>query len=210
MDHNEDIIDRYLHNQLSDEELLEVKKRLAEDAAFKAEVAEREAIHHGILAFGNEELKTELDLIHQEEVEKKKVVKPEVKTPRRIIPWSIAAAITVILIALAYLFFPKDTMNNNDLFTKYYAPYKTSIAERGSTVADKLIQIEQLYQQKSFNEVIPLVDDVMKSQGTNAKLQLILGIAHLESGDLEKALFLFGDIDNPLYDDKAKWYSALI
>lgn len=59
-DNNSILIDRYLSNQLSAEELLQFEKRMQDDAAFKAEVELHRDIVEGIGSYGKSMMRAEI------------------------------------------------------------------------------------------------------------------------------------------------------
>jgi len=209
MDDNR-LIDDYILGLLNEEELNLFEEKLKTDEKFVAQLNMRKGIINGIEAFGRQNLKEELKNIHQEVISQK-VEKPAKE--RRLIPYiAVAATISILVIALFWLLNFDSNPSHNDLYSQYFAPYTLSIAQRSDN-KEVDIKISQLYNDKKYKEVIPLLKTKLQPLAPKpSSLLLATGIAHLEIGQAKDALKYFNQItanEDFNFENEVQWYSAL-
>lgn len=205
---NENLIDRYLLNLLTQEEKQAFEAQLDNDAALKAEMLKQKEVIENIEGIGRLELKSELQEIH-------KKLNPDTNksTPitRRLLFRIASAAIFVGLLSTG-LWIIQQTPSNSELYSKNFEPFELSLVER-SGGAENYAQIQNLYSQGKYTQVIPLFEDALR--GKDAKSSQILlgtGISYLETDDPSKAISYFQRIlvnKDFNFEDEAQWYLGL-
>lgn len=206
--YNEEKIDQYLSNRLSEGERSNFEAEIAANEDLRKEVALQKMLAAGITAGGNRRLKARLQAMHDEatEEDEKSATKVVQMRPRR---W-LAIAASVAIMAMAVWWIMAQPADNQALFADYYEPYTTNLTTRDMSSDDILAQIETLYNAGKYEEAIPVIETALSQNPANAKLSLAAGVAHLELNNLEKAAFYFKRAAaNELLQEVADWYLAL-
>ena len=205
MNNKEQQIDDYVMNRLSPEELAAFEAELASNETLREETKMRKFMIGAVQAFGEFELRNKLNTIHQEEVDRPK------KTDYR--KYGIFFLLAVLLAVAGYYFgvqklAPKQTPEQ--IFAANYQPAKINFTDRSAISNDSIAKVEDAYFKKDFQSAIPTIAQLLQSHPDEVKLRLALGISYMETGKLVEALLAFEPLkSNPLYNDKALWYSAL-
>ncbi|MEM6344037.1 MAG: tetratricopeptide repeat protein [Bacteroidota bacterium] len=125
-----------------------------------------------------------------------------------------AAAAVLLLIGLAVILRPKPEFDSQALFAaNYQAP--AAPQARGDNGLDSLLQVaNNLYNQKAYQEAIPLYQDyieqnpdVPNKQADLQNARLFVAIALLENNQLEEAMRQLKQLMEQ--DEIAQWYLAL-
>lgn len=210
---SDELIDKYFEKSLNEEEAKIFQKRLVEDAAFAKAFQVEKDVMEGLEAMGNQQLRTDLQNIYQEEIVKDKKIKtvtPPTKTrpigQRR---WWLMAATLAGLALLSWLLWPK-ALDTDQLYAQY-AQHDFNFVEKGDS--DQLLfQAEQALKNESYVTALPLLDQYLTSHPEAYAVQLAKGVAHLESNDFATANQQFKQIGkvNSLYKIESDWYLALV
>lgn len=143
-----DLLDRYLNKDLSDEQM----DRLEKDANFQAYLQKWQAIERAINPHSS---------LNQFRQITQEVVK---KTPKRIgyKKYRAIAAIGILVIALAaWLFWPKPS-----LFDQHYEHlHKVAVKRTNGSLSEQSVQLkqlDQLYQNQSYNAALNLLDQLQQ------------------------------------------------
>ena len=226
MDLNNDqqIIERYFENDLNQEELAAFNRRLSEDPAFARAFAEEQSLMEGIEAFGNGQLRAQLDVIHAEETGKVDTSK-ELEAPKVFDPfatpkeegkvvkmvsrrwWLAAAVITIGMIARWLFSTQKPTPQQ---LYAIFAVHDFEFTEMGPN-DDSLTQAEALLRNKKYADALPLLEAYLASNPDQTSVVLARGVAFLEIDQFADALAVFQKIGatTPLLANDAHWYTAL-
>lgn len=207
MDHQEKL-DRYIKGQLQGTDLTDFQREINNNPMLAKEVKKHQVIAKGIEAYGNEKLKQHLKQFRAGMLEESK---PQKKSTGKIIRFIIAAAAAVAFLIFMRQLWPQAA-TSQQLFAQSYEVYDASFSSRDTDAAIDLAQAEKLYKSKAYQQAIPLLENAVQQQSTNAQLQLALGNAYLLNEQAPKAIPLFQSIINrndALYGDQAKWYLAL-
>ena len=198
-------IDDYLLNKLTNPLRAEFEKAMKTNKALEKQVNLRSIEIKGIKRAGRDQLKNRLKKIHDQTQ----------KTPpkqRRIWPYvsSIAAAIALLIVNGIYLFNPNNT-NSESLFAQHYEPYALSISTR-DTNTEQIARLNELYNNKNYKAALPLFNEILANDASNARMLLGAGICNLELNRFSYARNHFTTIidKNDLrLQNMARWYMAL-
>ncbi|MEO1260013.1 MAG: tetratricopeptide repeat protein [Bacteroidota bacterium] len=224
LNNDQQIIERYFENDLNQEELTAFEKRLSEDAAFARAFEEEKELMEGIEAFGNDQLRIQLDMIHAEETgmvdTSKEVEPPKIFDPFEVPKedgkvvnmvrrrWWLAAAVIGIGVVARWLFSTRKP-NPQQLYAMF-AVHNFDLTEMGDN-EELLTQAEALLKNGKYAEALPLLDAYLETNPDQPKVRLNRGAALLENGQYTDALSVFQDIasDTPILANDAHWYTAL-
>jgi len=208
---SQDIIDQYLSKQLEGQALSEFQAKLESDVEFKKEVETQAFLHRGVNKFGEDEMRAKLKKIRAEVLAPAAKVVPlgGKKKTRPILRWSLAATVALALGAAIYLIATWENVSATDLYASYYEPFGETVNVRNASATDIANQASQLYKTKNYEEALPLFQEVLEAEPTNAEVQIAIGICQLELGRLEKATQSFSAVNNALYKDQAQWFLAM-
>lgn len=214
-----ELFDRYLHQQMNDQEIKEFESRLKNNDQLKEDFhLHRDAIKT-IKSEKNKELKSFFQNIDNENkdrlVAERPTLPPEDKIPKAKVfnltklLSSIAAAL-IVLVAATFLFRSANSTNYSD---QYFSPYPNTIVklERSSDESTELQDIMRMYQQKNYEAAIPKFKEFLQAN-PNDDVTLYLAIAQLANGDHEASINNLKRLTNIAqyeYKDAAYWYLAL-
>lgn len=215
----QEIIDQYLNQQLSGDQLDAFEAKLNNDPDFKKEIEMQAFIHRGANKLGQDEMHAKLKKIRAEVLHTpaKKTEEPKAKVVplgqkkkiRSLLRWGMAAAIALAIGASIYIIANHQTMSTDDLYANYYQPYTEEITVRGDNTNASVQEVTQLYKDKKYREALPAFLRLLAAEPDNAELQLVVGICQLELDNFDKASQSFSSVTNPLYKDQAQWYLAM-
>jgi len=203
-------IDDYLQNKLSAEDRADFEEALVTNKELKEKYDERMAIVHGAKQVGRDELKKRLQRIHQE-VNSTPAVTPAKQ--RSILPYLASAAAAIALLVVSwFVFFTGSPTSPSQLYAKHYAPYELRIASRDQSNEIQLAQLDEQYKQKNYSAALPLFEEQLKENPSNAQMLLGAGICQLELDQPTAARQHFKNIisyNDLRLQDQARWYTAL-
>ncbi len=191
-----DLIDKYLQQKLSKEEVEFFQQRMTDDV-FAEEVALREQIKAGLTVEARSELRRQMNVWDASESQKVVPLSGHYR-------WAIAATILVLLGLVFYLF--RTTGNDAEaLFLSYYKQYPNLVDPivKGEESAE--YSISQLYELGRYEAVIDHVE-------LDSLRLFYLALAQLEMGDFEASIDLLKDLSDKndyRFHDAAEWYLAL-
>ena len=210
-EHWQSKIDKYMRNQMDEQERSAFEEALKDNPQLAKELAIQQDLVTGVRTLGNRGMKEQLQQMHEEVMEIK--AKNKVHKTRRLF-WRGAAAAAVLLIGiLAYQTWLNPTNSPEQLYASYYQAYDLNLQDRGDQPPAGLLEATALYEQKAYAEALPLLESLVANDSGNTQLHLSIGICKMELDrhdeaidDIQKVLTL-GD---PLLEDQANWYLALI
>lgn len=203
----QDQIDQYILGKLKDSALERFEEAMKNDPALSNEVEARKLVLAGIRSLNNEHLRQKMKTIHREEYTSIKHKKPI----RKIYPFLLAAAASVILLIIAWQFV-FQAPSSDKLFAQFYQPYEASFTQRDGSSDQLLNRAEFYYRNGNFKATLPVLDSIILNQPQNFQVKMAKGICHLEEHELEEASRGFTEIIDqnvPLLVNQAKWYLAL-
>ncbi|MGB3467084.1 MAG: tetratricopeptide repeat protein [Cyclobacteriaceae bacterium] len=124
----------------------------------------------------------------------------------------LAAAILIALISILIMY------QNGESTEQLYASYLDlseipSMIPRGDSEEELLVRAQELFENKEYEEAIPLFDEILSTNTESTATVLIYkGISQMESGQVENALPTFIQLkESDLLDaSKGYWYMALV
>lgn len=203
-----DLIDRYFEGDLSKRELQDFQSKLAKDTDFAATFAVEQDLIAGIEAFANQDLKVNLQQIHQEEIVNKKVSTSKAKVVQmQTFRW-LALAASLALLATVGIWWLSSTPSSQDVFAAHYETPAFGTT-RGGTTAD-LQAIQTYYNDKDYSKAITTMTAYLEEQPNDENTRLSLGISYLETAQFEAAIQTFQSLANSTkLNDQAAWYLAM-
>jgi tetratricopeptide (TPR) repeat protein len=189
-------IEKYLANELSQDELQAFDLRLQNDKSF----AEVFAMYKSIETEMNEtedeqELKKKLSGISQKHFNvaaPAKIVKLKTNRTRWLLYATAAAASIIILLFLKP--WQDKALSNEQLYAQYAIPDELPANVRGANEDSLLIKATTLFNQKNYAAALPLLDSITKQKPGEAQLQLSLGICLTQTGKFESAINIFDSL----------------
>jgi hypothetical protein len=203
-----EIIEKYLNKELSSTELDEFNKKLNTDDNFKQEVALYKEVNLSLKnKYKNlqkeEDLKVSLKGIGNKHFQKEEKSTKSIPLKSYFLRISSIAAILIISF---FLLKPQTS-----LYDQFAEHSNLEIQVKGDN-DESLLNAAELYNTKSYTEVIPVFKEYLKSNPTDYEIQMSLGIALLETDKSKEAFLIFEIIykqDN-VFKNKATWYLALV
>lgn len=200
-------IDDYLMGRAAGEDKSLLEKALVNDEDLNLRLQERKDLVAGVEEYHAQLFKDKLKKIHRNNFDI--ATKPTAKR-RSLIPW-LAAAASIALLIVALFWLNGSALSSDELYAANFEPYELSLSQRDDVDPQEL-QAETLYTKGQYSQAIPIFETLIAKGNPSAQLQLGAGIAKLETNRAQEALGHFkailtsGDL---LYQDHARWYSAL-
>jgi tetratricopeptide (TPR) repeat protein len=190
-------IEKYLADELNQDELQAFNKRLQTDGVF----AETFALYKSIDGEMNE---TEDEVALRERLSGLTQKHFTIPQPAKIIPiasrrkWWLYAVAAAASIAIVLFLMPgnEKPLSNEQLFAQYAVPEDLPTVVRGANDDSLLLKATSLFNQKMYAAAKILLDSIAKSRPTEAKLQLSLGICYLKTGEFNFAIDNFNSLAN--------------
>ncbi len=222
----EELIEAYLNNDLSDSELITFEKRLKSDKDFfdsvQLEKQLFESLYEESLGYSNKEHAAVRNYKKAFESDATKDIKnaiikaeeaysPKPKRMRHIVFYAAAASIALFISIFSW-------NSTNESPSSLYAAYidlstLPSLAERGNDTSGILLHAQRQFENKSYTKTITILEEAIKDTTNHRSVKYVyLGIAQMESNQFDDALYTFETlaqsdfIDAPL----AHWYMALL
>ena len=201
-------IEAYLNGELNSQEQQVFEEELKTNETLAAELELYKDIEGGIRLKGNENLRNQLDKIHNRLITDNN---PQRTSKRISLTWFRAGAIAasiVFLIALAY--FLLRPVAPEDLYAQHTEPFIWANTTRSGLV-DDLEVLRQLYTSADYTAFLKQVELKDKTLEENPSLFMAAAYALQATGAYSKALEYYTLLEsNPLFTNEAKWNKALI
>ncbi|MEM8908047.1 MAG: hypothetical protein AAGD05_09400 [Bacteroidota bacterium] len=211
---NYEIIDQYVMGLLEEEALKAFESQLATDAQLAREVQLRRESLELIEDLGDLRLKKRLQGIHKEVAETSPPADGKGSTLGRshsLYRWLSVAAV-LLLLMMALFWWGRTAPKHQQLFAQHYEAYPLSFNSRSSPLDLVMAKAGALYNNADYEEAGVLFSQILE-ENPNSKAQFALGIAALEMADYPRALQQFEQLiaqKDPIYEEQAIWYKALI
>ncbi len=219
MKDQETFIDQFFNRELSQEELVEFKKRLDTDADFRAEVQFRKNLQKAVAQKeATEKIEKEAtikklkSLQNNSATDKSDANAPQAKI-RNLGRWLTAVAAIGTLLLIAYLGFQDTSSNGQNLAENFYennyTPYEADITLKSIPTNSLIAELDKAYKAGDYNASFDLADSVLRELPNDAEILLIKGICLMEKNKPNKGIAVFKSISNELYQDEVNWYIAM-
>jgi len=204
-----DYIEAYFTGALSTEERQEFEKRIEMNKDFAAEVA--------FYLSAKQVLKEEVIREKKEwfrQLAAENAALSDARKPgqvRKMWVYRVAAAAAVIsVIFFSWYLFVQKPGSPTQLADKYIRDSFQTLGVKMSTTKDSLQIGVQLYNKGQFASAAEILESVAQRDSLNTKARTNAGIAYLRSGNYDKALANFLQLEKtPLYSNPGVFYQAL-
>ncbi|MBL7856997.1 MAG: tetratricopeptide repeat protein [Cyclobacteriaceae bacterium] len=196
------LIEKFVDNEISEEELTIVNKRLLTDTDFKLLYLQEKTIIEGIRLQGLQK-----DLLYLKDIEKS--ISAKKQTPNRF-RWYYAAAASLIC-ALGVWVYQSTSQSPEKLYLAYFKPYVSIEATTRSNInpTERTVAF-QAYEQGDYKLAATLFKSLL-AENKEPGILLLLGNANLMLDNTTEAknnfITLYTEFDD--YDIQAKWYLGL-
>ncbi len=205
---NEDyeMIEAYMNNELTGDDLQQFQQRLSADEEFAKEV--------NLYGFINDNMKTSIQ--HQTQRQQLNKTLTQLgnqhfkiqKEKSKIVSfnrfkWLAAAAAVFAIIISVYLLTNQNQLSSQQLYTEH-AKYNSISFERGNTDSALLIPVK-FYNSKNYAAAIPFFETYLKQYPANTEIALTLNICRIETGLYDNAI---NGLDSIIAKQNAFLYQA--
>lgn len=207
-------IDRYLHRELTEEELAAFELEMENNADLVAEVSLYQNIDAAIQESDVMTLRARLNAInHDIAGEKHQEGSFITRTKgKRLVAVSVAASL-ILLLGIGSIL--KNNLSApGDLYGEYYSAYPaTGISRASGTGLDSKVSEALLqFNERNYGESLVLFRAVLDQDADNPVGNFYSGMAYQETGQYEKAIGHYQQViqaGNNLFVNQAEWYSGL-
>ncbi|MGK0414377.1 MAG: hypothetical protein ACJA1B_002601 [Polaribacter sp.] len=205
MTKQEDLIEKYILNRLSSEEVLLVENLLKTDADFNKELNFQSNLKKAIIKEDDDDFK-----ILVSKLESKAKFKDSI--PRRAYVKWLAAASVILLVGLSYFLTLPQKISTDDLFVSYFEPYRNVVQpmQRGNEQQDEKTLAFLAYEKGEYNTAISLFSDLYST--TKEPYYLFYkanALLKLEKANEALPLLLEHLKTTDSLSEKTTWYLAL-
>jgi len=223
------LIEKFLNDQLNALEKENVLKRMELDPAFKEQVRFEQELMDSLDPTGwnflnpNEDpaLTSFEEAFKSEKTQDLKRTLEEVSynysnqdTSKRSTRWILYSSAAMIAVIVGLFAWFNTNENPQDLYASYFdASDLTSVAVRGDSTEELLIQAELAFENKEYRKTLSIIDDELKElQNSKSAVCLYKGISHMELNEYKAAEDTFNTlINSDLMDaEKGLWFKALL
>lgn len=170
---------RYLDNELPPNEREKLDRQMAEDANMKKEYEQLVMAREAVRQYG---LQKKVSGIHQQMMQELQNPAAKITPVRRMIRYSMAAAAGVLLIVAGMIVYNYLSLSPEKIFAANYHTYETAIMRDENN--QQASRLEKAYAGKKYNEVAAMSLD----RPFTIKEIMLKGMAYMELGDTEKAI----------------------
>jgi hypothetical protein len=198
-------MDLYISGQMPEADRLAFEAAMSTDPLLKQQLQEQSHLRGIVRSHGAHQLKKRLQKIEQGHTGK-------TKNPY----WWLYLIIGLILAGLAYWVIQSEDESPDikQLYAQYYQPFQPlGLNTRNQTAESWQDQYLQAYQQKDYAQVLAIFESRPDSLASQKQLDLMAGIANMESDNSEEATQIFQSVaasGDTYFTDEANWYLGLL
>lgn len=197
-----ELIDRYLLDQLDQNELIRFHEQMEQNSDFRKLVLEQK---QEMLAVEEFSLRRSMNSFHDEALRD--------MTSKRANPkwWALAASILILIGISLWTVFSSNTPSEK-IFANNFRPDPGLPTTMGKTTDYEFYSGMVSYKQKKYTEAISLWKPLHKSNPTNDTFTYFIGVAYLADGDIRRAteyLQLSNDKKESAFKEETSYYLAL-
>ena len=207
-----DLIEQYLNQELSEDELAVVEKRLEEDEEFRQAKLESEDLIAGIQSASRKEVLEKLKAI-EEQLPEVIIETKTVPLLRRPFVYGLAASFSILILSV-YFFLGKEPGNYETLFQDHFEVYPNIVAPTVRSTETEKSEKEfayYTYDLGNYEKAIELLKEVSSKEDEGASM-LYLGMCYLMIGDNDNAIGSFQaykDSEFELFLPQVNWFLGL-
>jgi len=199
-------IDRYLHQQMTEEEQTVFRQKIKNEADFKEKVNE---VRLTLLAIAETGVEEKIKEFH-----KRIAPLPAINKDKTIrLRYFAAAASVAILVSLGVWFLLMNNDTGNDLYSNYYKPDPGLMTVMGSTDKYEFEKAMVSYRNGEYRQAIITWKEQLNRNPSSDTLGYFLGAAYQAAGITDSAKIYLSEIatqpGSSFYKD-ANWYMALL
>jgi len=202
------LIEKYLDNEINDNERVEFDVLLKDDLAFKKEFNLRKRINHAIQESDVMDLRGKMNGIINEKASVFSILSKKA--------FYIPAAAILLLFMLSSVIYFQWSSKPDTIFRKYYSAYPAFYTNRSVASSDlhyeTLARAFNLYENKDYNSAYILFKDITKKDSANTMALFYLSICALETNQTQEAIIGFRALVNDstyILWEEANWYLAM-
>jgi hypothetical protein len=204
-------IDRYLYDDLPDDEVLLFEQELEVDEDLRNEMEFYKDIDEAIAEDEIIEFRQEISDIF-DKVDKEDNRNSFLPKFNKKFYYGMAAASVAVITSIG-LYINNRTFTDAELFEKYYQPYENhnSLRSGDQTTNEILRKAFEMYEAEKYQEASDLFELVLTKDFDNIPAHLYSGISNIEIEEYIEARKSFEFIiedDNSLFVEQAEWYLA--
>lgn len=205
MNSNEDMnddIDRYLREEMSDEEKVAFERKLGNDQNLKTELKLQESINSVLARNDKTNLKAELMDIGREVDNENNPKGRSVK-----LYWYAAACVAIISL-LVFSQLIRSERSGQEIFDSYFEQYPVEEQTRGVSKEDKE-QFWQFYLEDDYQSALSILQMDRAQDPDNKQLIIYIANCHIRLNQPDKAINILREIgkQSEFYHD-ALWFSS--
>lgn len=205
---NTDLIDGYLQNDLSNEDLSSFEEALVNDLDFGREFQELKEIQLGVKASARKDIKSFLNEM-EEDIQHRESTLNNYKMKRMI---SVAASV-VLIATISFFALNQNTQPSlQDIYSENFSHYENLNGQvRGATESSSLqSQATRAYDMGNYSLAAASYAELVKTD-KSANNYFYMGLSNLEAKNYSEAVSnLNATINNfDAFDKQAKWYLSL-
>ncbi len=143
-----------------------------------------------------------------------RAVEKSLNTSKKKFNWRIAAAIIAIIGLSGYFIFGNQSLSNDELYSKYYAPYENVIEPivRDQVNLSKKAKVFSFYEQGAYKKAIEGFNQLTALDAIDVEtITFYKANSYLQLKEFKKAKTLFSQVTkNEQWQTESLWYLALI
>lgn len=208
-------IERYLHRELTEDELAAFESEFENNPDLVAEVDLHRELEASIHEHDIMELRARLDAINKDIIgEKRKERSFIAKIPRKKLTAVSVAASLILFLSIHGMVNKNNLSGTSDLYKKYYTVYPGVGTSRAAGTDFNSEMNKALFQfnEQNYEESLNLFENILNKDADNPVGNFYSGMAYQQTGKYEKAIASYQHVlktGNNLFIDQAEWYSAL-
>ena len=198
------LIERYLNNKLSSEELLSFQKEMSSDESFKQLVQEHTLTHSLLDSYTNTLLKEELNNLGNQKLQKEK----ETLYQRRLVLGGLAAAVTVLIFIIPPFLSPRTPAAIAAKFDSFAVDDYIFLDDTEKIWGDILNAMRSKKFERASNLLVQHQDRFPSKQ---SELTLFLGISQYKTKKYTEAQRTLKQVSSTeITYEESQWFLALI
>lgn len=207
--HNIELIEQYLNNELSEAERRDLEEKIAGDETLADELDRRQMAHSMLDFMITENLRTQLKDLEAQDT---KVISLQSRN-RRMYSLAIAASVIILIGAFFFIWPSGGQLSNQQLAMEFYETPAFSM--RGADPQSVTVQIANALQAinaQDYNAAIQNLEEVSNDNEYYTIARYYLGHAHFLNKDYQAAESDFAEViaaNDLRYHDDAQWYQLL-
>ncbi|WP_299887348.1 hypothetical protein [uncultured Lacinutrix sp.] len=222
------LIERFLRNELSEEERENFLKRINNDETFREMYNLEKQISEGLnqkdwnfVANENTKELEEYDNLFKDEQTqklkneiKKVLLKRKEKNSKRVLMLFTGAAAIVLLLLVINFFVSNTSLSTNELYAEYiHKEELVSFRSRGEDALEKeLVVAEKEFKKKEYRKALNLFNKSLEKEKDYSSLYIYKAVSHIELKEYNEAEIILNELINTNLIDAEKgfWYKSLL